>query len=73
MNCPTAAWEEFAAVDDDNLYTALIMADKDTLKFVQSSKNINDVDTDDENEMNKATPVSMPFEMRNIMKACAVF
>ncbi|GFV42133.1 HTH_Tnp_Tc3_2 domain-containing protein [Trichonephila clavipes] len=33
MECPTVALEEFAAVDDDNLRTASIMAAKDTFEF----------------------------------------
>ncbi|GFU55759.1 uncharacterized protein TNCV_2969281 [Trichonephila clavipes] len=43
------------------------MADKDILEF-QSSKNIIDADSKDKNEMNNATPVITPFEMRNIIK-----
>ncbi|GFS76383.1 hypothetical protein TNCV_1620251 [Trichonephila clavipes] len=44
------------------------MVDKDILKFVQSSENIIDTDSDDENEMSNAAPVPPSFEMRNIMK-----
>uniref|UniRef100_A0A8C4RFJ1 HTH CENPB-type domain-containing protein n=1 Tax=Erpetoichthys calabaricus TaxID=27687 RepID=A0A8C4RFJ1_ERPCA len=39
------------------------------LEFVQSSKNIIDADSDDENEMNNAAPVPTSSEMRNIMKS----
>uniref|UniRef100_A0A8C4SC05 HTH CENPB-type domain-containing protein n=1 Tax=Erpetoichthys calabaricus TaxID=27687 RepID=A0A8C4SC05_ERPCA len=42
---------------------------KDILEFVQSSKNIIDADSDDENEMNNAAPVPTSSEMRNIMKS----
>ncbi|GFX50824.1 hypothetical protein TNCV_2724071 [Trichonephila clavipes] len=36
--------------------TAPIMAEKDNLELVQSSKNIIDADFDEENEMNNVTP-----------------
>ncbi|GFV48941.1 hypothetical protein TNCV_1093411 [Trichonephila clavipes] len=55
-------------LDDDNVCTAPIMADKEILEFVQSSKNIINADFDDENEMNNA-PVPISSEMRNIMKS----
>ncbi|GFV43826.1 hypothetical protein TNCV_1658711 [Trichonephila clavipes] len=38
--------------------TATIISNSDILEFVQSSKNIIDVDTDEENKTNKAAPVS---------------
>ncbi|GFS51767.1 hypothetical protein TNCV_614181 [Trichonephila clavipes] len=47
-------------VDDDNVRTASLMADKDILEFVQSSNN---TDSDGENEMNKAAPVPTSSEM----------
>ncbi|GFW79348.1 uncharacterized protein TNCV_2477551 [Trichonephila clavipes] len=47
-----------------------IMADKDILESVQSSKNIIDTDFDDENEVNNATLVLASFEMSNITKIC---
>ncbi|GFX53596.1 hypothetical protein TNCV_2327111 [Trichonephila clavipes] len=59
-DCPTISSEEFVAIDDDNVCTAPIMADKDILEFVQSSE--------DKNEMNNAAHLSPPSEMRNIMK-----
>ncbi|GFS68641.1 hypothetical protein TNCV_1958731 [Trichonephila clavipes] len=46
-----------------------MMADKDILKFVQSSQIIIDADSDDENEMNNAGPVPTSSEMGNIMKS----
>ncbi|GFV44397.1 transposable element Tcb1 transposase [Trichonephila clavipes] len=60
--------EEFVAVDDDNVCISPIRADKDILKFVQSSKNIIDADSDNENEMNNVTPDPTSSETRNIMK-----
>ncbi|GFU77663.1 hypothetical protein TNCV_958741 [Trichonephila clavipes] len=36
------------------------------LEFVQSSKNISDTDSGDENEMNNVAPVPTSSEMRNI-------
>ncbi|GFX04348.1 hypothetical protein TNCV_3974961 [Trichonephila clavipes] len=69
LDCPTASWEEFVAVDDDNACSALIMAEKDILEFVQSSKYIIDADSDSKNEMNNATPVPTSSEMRNILKS----
>ncbi|GFT31178.1 hypothetical protein TNCV_3645731 [Trichonephila clavipes] len=42
------------------------MAAKDILDFVQSPKNIIDADTDDENEMNYAAPVSALSETKNM-------
>ncbi|GFU17133.1 uncharacterized protein TNCV_1853871 [Trichonephila clavipes] len=44
------------------------MTDKDILQFVQSSKNILDADSEDENERNNSAPVPTSSEMRNIMK-----
>ncbi|GFW10185.1 hypothetical protein TNCV_1849021 [Trichonephila clavipes] len=44
--------EEFVAVHDDNICTAPKMAEKDILEFVQSSKNMIDANSEDENEMN---------------------
>ncbi|GFW19630.1 hypothetical protein TNCV_1605211 [Trichonephila clavipes] len=47
------------------------MADKDILKFIQSSKSIIDTDSDGENEMNDAAPVPSPFEMRIMRSICS--
>ncbi|GFV52909.1 hypothetical protein TNCV_2875771 [Trichonephila clavipes] len=44
------------------------MTVKDILEFVQSSKNIIDANSDNENEMNNSAPVPMSSKMRNIMK-----
>ncbi|GFV68813.1 hypothetical protein TNCV_1626061 [Trichonephila clavipes] len=69
LDCPTVSTKEFVAVDDDNVCTEPIVADKDTLEFFQSSKNISDADSDDENEMNDEDPVTTSSEMQNIMKS----
>ncbi|GFU59902.1 hypothetical protein TNCV_4726621 [Trichonephila clavipes] len=53
---------------NDNVCTALIMADKDILEFVHSSKNIIDADLDDQNDTNNAAPGSSSSEMMNIIK-----
>ncbi|GFW95522.1 hypothetical protein TNCV_1722231 [Trichonephila clavipes] len=68
LACPTLSSEGFVAVNDNDC-TALIMADKDILEFVQSSKNMIDADFNDENEIKNAAPVPTSFEMRNIMKS----
>ncbi|GFT26793.1 hypothetical protein TNCV_3709781 [Trichonephila clavipes] len=67
--CPIVITEYFAAVDDDNVFTDLNMTSKDILEFVQSSKNIIEVDFYDEKEMNNAALVSTSSEMRNIKKS----
>ncbi|GFW90381.1 hypothetical protein TNCV_3509291 [Trichonephila clavipes] len=70
FDCPTASSEEFLAVHEDIMYyTAPMMADKDICEFVQSSKNIIDADSDDENEINNADPL---FTSSVIMKSIAV-
>ncbi|GFU58800.1 hypothetical protein TNCV_2331781 [Trichonephila clavipes] len=63
--------KEFVAVDDDNAYAAPIMADKDILEFVQSSKDVI-AGSEDENEINNADLVPTPSEMRNIIKKYAI-
>ncbi|GFV71811.1 hypothetical protein TNCV_4868951 [Trichonephila clavipes] len=68
MNCSIVLPEEFITVDDDNVCTVPLMSDKDILEFVQSSKNIIDADSDDENETNNAALVPTSSEMRNVMK-----
>ncbi|GFW57806.1 hypothetical protein TNCV_2927251 [Trichonephila clavipes] len=49
------------------------MADKDILELVQSSKNIINADSDDENKMNNAAPFPMASETRNAMKSIEVY
>ncbi|GFW71146.1 hypothetical protein TNCV_91891 [Trichonephila clavipes] len=68
LDCLIVLSEEFVAVDDDNLCTASFMADKDTMEFVQSSKNIVGADSDDENELNYVVALPTSSEMKNIMK-----
>ncbi|GFU70353.1 SCAN domain-containing protein 3 [Trichonephila clavipes] len=68
LDYPTVSSEEFVTVDDANVCTALIMA-KDVLEFVQSSKNIIDADSDEENEMNNAAPDPTSSEMRSTTKS----
>ncbi|GFW98955.1 hypothetical protein TNCV_1781741 [Trichonephila clavipes] len=60
-------WKIDRSVGDDNVCAAPIMDDKDILKFVQNSKNI-DADSDDENEMKNVAPAPTSSEMRNILK-----
>ncbi|GFY10666.1 hypothetical protein TNCV_2194871 [Trichonephila clavipes] len=67
LYCPAVSLEEFVAVDDGNVCTVPIMADKGILEFLQSSKNIIDADSEDEIKMSKAAPVPTPSEMRNII------
>ncbi|GFV98300.1 hypothetical protein TNCV_622591 [Trichonephila clavipes] len=69
LDCCTVSSEEFVAVDDDNAYAAPIMADKDILEFVQSSKDVIVAGSEDENEINNADLVPTPSEMRNIIKS----
>ncbi|GFW84538.1 SCAN domain-containing protein 3 [Trichonephila clavipes] len=54
LDYTTISSEEFFAIQDDNVYTASIMPEKDILEFVPRSKNIIDGDSDGENEMNNA-------------------
>ncbi|GFX44547.1 hypothetical protein TNCV_4713731 [Trichonephila clavipes] len=61
LDCPTVSSEELVAVNDDNVCAPRIMAGKDMLEFVQSSKNIIYADFDAENEMNNAASVSPPY------------
>ncbi|GFV69316.1 hypothetical protein TNCV_390121 [Trichonephila clavipes] len=62
--------KEFAAVDDDvSDDVCPIGADIDILEFIQSSKNIVEADSDNENEINNGAPVPMSSEMQNIMKS----
>ncbi|GFU70150.1 hypothetical protein TNCV_5057441 [Trichonephila clavipes] len=67
LDCPIVLSEEFLAVYNDNVCTALIK-EKNVWKFLQSSKNIIYVDSDDENEINNAAPVTTSSEMKNVMR-----
>ncbi|GFV57558.1 uncharacterized protein TNCV_4399141 [Trichonephila clavipes] len=68
LDCPTVSSEEFVAEYDGKESTTLIFYGKDILELVQSSKNIIDVDSIDENEKTKTTSVHTSFEMKNLMK-----
>ncbi|GFY08962.1 hypothetical protein TNCV_4661531 [Trichonephila clavipes] len=68
LDCSIELSEDFIA-DDDNVYTAPIMEEKDILEFVQSSKNIIGAYSDDENKINNTVPVHTSSEMRNVMKS----
>ncbi|GFX55163.1 uncharacterized protein TNCV_1156241 [Trichonephila clavipes] len=68
LDCCIVSSEEFVTVNDDNVCTVPIIADKDILKFVKSSKNIIEADSGEENEMNKAASFPASSEMKNIMK-----
>ncbi|GFY07163.1 hypothetical protein TNCV_277101 [Trichonephila clavipes] len=58
LDCPTVSSEELCSVDY-NVSTAPIMTDKDILEFFQSTKNIIEADSDEENEMNYTAPIVM--------------
>ncbi|GFW39342.1 SCAN domain-containing protein 3 [Trichonephila clavipes] len=64
LECPAVSSEECIAVDEDNVCTTPIMADKDILEFVESSKNIFEADSDHENEINNVPTSS---EMKSHM------
>ncbi|GFV29981.1 hypothetical protein TNCV_3100581 [Trichonephila clavipes] len=66
--CPAVSSEEFLTVDDINVYSRIIV-DRDILEFLQSSTNIIDTDSDEENEMKNAALAITSSEMRNIMKS----
>ncbi|GFW51664.1 hypothetical protein TNCV_4213401 [Trichonephila clavipes] len=66
LGCPSASWEVFVAVNDDNVRAVPIITDKDILEFVKSSKNIIESDFDDENEMSNIALVSTSSEMKSI-------
>ncbi|GFV34984.1 hypothetical protein TNCV_2098111 [Trichonephila clavipes] len=69
FDCSIVASEEFVSVNNDNVRTTQIIADKVILEFVKSSKNITRIDSDDKNEINSVFPVPTSSEMRNIMKS----
>ncbi|GFV36642.1 hypothetical protein TNCV_1033181 [Trichonephila clavipes] len=69
LDCPHRIIGRIRFIEDDNVCTAPIIADKDTLEFVQSSKNIIDADFNNENEMNNAAPVPTSSKILNVMKS----
>ncbi|GFV48349.1 uncharacterized protein TNCV_2479141 [Trichonephila clavipes] len=64
---PAVPSKKFVGVDN-TAFIAPMMTEKDILEFVQSSKNIMNADSSDENEMTNAAPVSTSSEMRNNIK-----
>ncbi|GFX19344.1 hypothetical protein TNCV_3014831 [Trichonephila clavipes] len=73
LDCPIISSEGFVVVNDDNVCTAPIIADKDILEFVQSSKNIINADSNGKNEINNAAPVQTIAETRNIVKSIRIY
>ncbi|GFX97987.1 hypothetical protein TNCV_4906381 [Trichonephila clavipes] len=69
LDCLSVSSVELVSVDDDNAYKTPIVVDKDILEFVQSSKIIIHVDSDDENEMDKTAPAPTSSEMKNIIES----
>ncbi|GFV90811.1 hypothetical protein TNCV_2323801 [Trichonephila clavipes] len=67
VDCPIILSEEFITVDEDNALTAPIMTDKDILKFVQSSINIIDADSDDENKSSCPRIIQNEARMRSYL------
>ncbi|GFY25175.1 transposable element Tc3 transposase [Trichonephila clavipes] len=65
----TVSLEEFIALNDDNVCAQPTKANKDILEFLQSSKNIIDEDSYEENEMNNAASVPKSSKIRTIMKS----
>ncbi|GFY32831.1 hypothetical protein TNCV_4024551 [Trichonephila clavipes] len=57
LECPIVLSEEFIVVEDVNVCTTPIIAEKDILEYYHSRKNIIGSDFDDENEMNNAAPL----------------
>ncbi|GFU25281.1 transposable element Tcb2 transposase [Trichonephila clavipes] len=73
LGCPIVLSGKFITVDDDVCIMAVpIIAGKGILEFVQSSKNIIEADSNDENEMNNAFPVPTSSEKRNVLKSSGV-
>ncbi|GFV71085.1 hypothetical protein TNCV_1662421 [Trichonephila clavipes] len=66
LDCPTVSYEEFVAVDDDDVCTVQIMANESILELFRAKK-ISDTDSDCENEMNNAASVPTAS-----WKVCAV-
>ncbi|GFV02615.1 hypothetical protein TNCV_5017831 [Trichonephila clavipes] len=69
LDCPTLSLEEFIVVNYNNTCTSPIMAGKDILEFVQSSKNMIDPDSDEEKEMDNAGHVPLSSEIGNVRKS----
>ncbi|GFV34968.1 hypothetical protein TNCV_2097961 [Trichonephila clavipes] len=69
----TVSSEEFVAVEGVNVCRASVMANKEILEFVKSSKNIIDANSNAENEMNNTAPVPTSFEMKNMKSILSFF
>ncbi|GFW14969.1 hypothetical protein TNCV_4659301 [Trichonephila clavipes] len=67
MDCSTTSSEEFATVKDEGLY--IPNYGRQSGVFVQSSRNIIDADSDDENEMSSATSLPTSFQLRVLVAA----
>ncbi|GFV81966.1 hypothetical protein TNCV_3151641 [Trichonephila clavipes] len=69
QDSPTVSSEELVAVNDGNVYTASILTAKGILKLDQNSlKNMIDANSDDEKEINNASPIPTSSDLRNILK-----
>ncbi|GFV08883.1 hypothetical protein TNCV_3821261 [Trichonephila clavipes] len=69
MEFPIVSSEEFIAENADNVCVDPIIANKDTLEFIKSSKSIINADSNIEKEINNAIPVPTSSEMKNTMKS----
>ncbi|GFV19173.1 hypothetical protein TNCV_3223911 [Trichonephila clavipes] len=69
LYCSTVSWEEFIAVDDNNVCTAPILWQRYFGDCTNLKNTIGGEDSVDENEMNITAPVSTSSEMRNVMKS----
>ncbi|GFW75093.1 uncharacterized protein TNCV_447981 [Trichonephila clavipes] len=69
LYCPAISSEKFVAVDHENLRTTSAMADKGIWSLFKAQKDIIDVDSDDENEINNAPHVPTSSEIKNIRKS----
>ncbi|GFU80569.1 hypothetical protein TNCV_534431 [Trichonephila clavipes] len=70
LDCLTVTLEEFFTVNDDNVCTALIMADNVILEFISSQKTSIEAGSNDKDEMNDAASVQTSSEMRkSVMKS----
>ncbi|GFT83251.1 hypothetical protein TNCV_547321 [Trichonephila clavipes] len=69
--CPIVFSEEFIAVDNDNMCSASIMAERDILEFVQRSKTMIHAYSGNENERNNVHTVPTSSELRNVIKRMA--
>ncbi|GFT01074.1 hypothetical protein TNCV_4054661 [Trichonephila clavipes] len=68
--------EEFNAVDDDNVCSASMIAEKDILEFVQSSNSVIEANFNDEKEKSNAAPVptasKIVFQLDTLRENCGI-